>query len=294
MADTALNAKVLNHWGLFWLVSLPMSAVMLIARYQTDLDGAEGVSQMIGFSVRAAVPFIFIVVAIAPLHTLFTNSLTSWLLRNRKYIGFCFAVAMAWQGLFIYLMSTVHREFYFDEIFYLRDELEGSTGYIFLALMVATSFRAGRRLLSPGQWRLLHLSAIYFLWAYPFSVYWWNLSFYDNPQFIDYVFYWMGFCAFALRIAAWGTKRFQAGTASMVQLATGTLVTAIALGLAATGRQWQEATSGLLTTPEWSANLELWLPFWPFEPFLPLAVLGMGVAILTHSRRQLHPNTGIS
>jgi hypothetical protein len=57
----------------------------------------------------------------------------------------------------------------------------------------------------------------------------------------------------------------------------------IAFGLvaAATGLQWQEPVSGFLLAPGWSANLELWLPFWPFEPFLPLFIIGLGTLLFT-------------
>jgi len=36
-----------------------------------------------------------------------------------------------------------------------------------------------------------------------------------------------------------------------------------------------------LTTPEWSADLVLWLPFWPFEPFLSLFIIGLGTMLVT-------------
>ena len=111
--------------------------------------------------------------------------------------GPLFAAAMAWQGLFIFLVSNFQGDYYYDEIFYLRDELEGSTGYLFLAAMVVTSFEFGRNRLTPAQWKLLHKSGINFLWAYPFSVYWWNLSYYPDPLPWDYVMYLMGFAAFA-------------------------------------------------------------------------------------------------
>ena len=285
-----LKHKAINGWPLFWLISAPMSAVMVIEMLGVDMTAAPGVSEMIGFSVRWAVPFIFVVVATSALQTLFPGPFPGWLLRNRKYVGLCFAVAMAWQGWFIFLMSNFHREYYYDEIFYLRDELEGSTGYIFLAAMVITSFKFGRRYLNAKQWRLLHLSGLYFLWAYPFSVYWWNLSYYDNPQPIDYVFYWMGFGAFALRIAAWGKKRQRAarrlapGSSTPVYLkALGGAIIAFGLVASATGLQWQDTMTTFLTVPAWSADLVLWLPFWPFEPFLPLFTLGLGTLFMTRT-----------
>ena len=287
-----LSKKMINGWPLFWVISGPMSLVMIVEMLGVDLTTGPGVSEMIGFSVRWAVPFIALVVAISALRTLFPGTFTTWLMRNRKYIGLCFAVAMAWQGLFIFMMSNLHRGYYYEEIYYLRDELEGSTGYLFLAAMVVTSFAFGRRLLKPGQWRLLHLSGIYFLWAYPFSVYWWNLSYYPNPQPIDYVFYWALYTGFALRILAWGKKRMQSSeqieTAAVVPRALralGALTILFGLSLSAAGLYWQDPITTFLTTPAWSANLELWLPFWPFEPFLSLFVLGLGTMLYTQPRR---------
>jgi len=250
------------------------------------------VSHMIGFSVRFAVPLIFVVVAASAVHSLFPGSLTAWWLRNRKYIGLCFAVAMAWQGFFIFMMSNFFRDYYFDEIFYFRDELEGSTGYIFLTAMVVTSFRFGRKYLSQAQWKLLHRSGIYFLWAYPFSTYWWTLAYYyGEPGPIDYVYYSMGFAAFALRIAAWGKRRRQVASKLAPESSTppalkalGGVIIVAGLAVAAIGMLWQEAITDFLTRPGWSANLELWLPFWPFEPFLSLVIIGLGVSLYTVSR----------
>ena len=288
---TVLQHKAINQWKLFWLVSVPMSIMMVIEMMGVDMSDAAAVSHMISFSVRWAVPFIYLVAATSALQVLFPGPLPMWLLRNRKYIGMCFAVAMAWQGLFIFMMSNFFRDYYFAEIFYLRDELEGSTGYIFLAAMVVTSFKFGRKYLSAKQWKLLHKTALYFLWAYPFSVYWWNLSYYENPQPIDYVFYWSGFLAFALRIAAWGKKRRQAALRNAPESSTpfafrifGGALIAFGVFVASTGLQWQKLVTDFLLAPAWSANLVLWLPYWPFEPYLSLFIIGLGTVLVTKTR----------
>ena len=283
-----MNRKLINGWNLFLLVSVPMSLLTVIEMANVDLSTGPGVSHMIAFAVRFAVPLIFVVTAASALPVLFPGALPTWLLRNRKYIGMCFAVAMAWQGLFIFMMSTMHRDYYYEDIYFLRDELEGSTGYIFLAAMVLTTFRFGRSRLTPEQWKLLHRSGVYFLWAYAFSVYWWNLSYYPDPQPIDYVFYWAGFLAFALRIAAWGKRRLTAarrnspGVAVPVSLqVSGGVVAAAGLGLAFMGLGWQAQMTSFLTAPAWSAALLKWLPYWPFEPFLSLILVGLGTWIGT-------------
>ena len=286
--QAVLKNKAINGWNLFWLVAVPMSIVMVVAMTGVDLTTGPGISTMIGFSVRWAVPFIFLVVATSSLQILYPGPIPLWLLRNRKYIGMCFSVAMAWQGLFIFTMSMFFRDYYYDDIYFLRDELEGTVGYIFLTAMVVTSFRFARKHLSAKQWKLIHKSGLYFLWAYAFSVYWWNLSYYENPEPIDYVFYWSGFLAFALRIAAWGKQRLQRArrespdsSTPLALKALGSAVIAFGLLVAATGLQWQKQVTEFLTAPAWSAKLELWLPYWPFEPYLSIFIIGIGAMLLS-------------
>ena len=268
--------RLLNGWPLFWFGALVISGVMVSALPRFGLATPEGVSQLIAYSVRWAVPFIFIVTAASALASL--SPRLKWPLRNRRILGLLFAVAMAWQALFIFLLSSVHSDFYYDEVYFLRDEIEGSCGYIFLVAMTLTSFRSGRRRLTQAQWKTLHRSGTYFLWAYAYTVYWWNTAYYPDPQPIDYLFYTLGLTAFALRIAAWARRRRAAspahGTGPARMFGAG-LLAALALITAATGRQWQETVSSVLTAPSWSATLELWLPYWPFEPFLPLALFGL-------------------
>ena len=283
-----LAHKAINKWRLFWLISIPMFITIVVTMMGADMSTASGVSSMIGFSVRLAVPFIFLVVAASSVQILLPGSFSKWWLRNRKYIGMCFAVAMSWQGLFIFIMSYFFRDYYFENVYLFRDELEGSIGYIFLPAMVVTSFHFGRKHLSAKQWKLLHKSGIYFLWAYPFSTYWWSLSYYQNPVPLDYVYYWFGFLAFAVRIAAWGKQRRQAMDRNATEASTplalralGSAIIVLGLVWSAYGLYWQERVTGFLTTQEWSADLVLWLPFWPFEPFLSLFIIGLGTMLAT-------------
>ena len=281
--------RALNGWPLFWLLSLGLSAATAFKMARLDLADPENVSSMIAYSVRWAVPFIFTVTAASALPVLFPGNGSRWLLRNRRYVGLSFAVAMAWQGAFIFLMSAFFRDYYYADVYLLRDEIEGSSGYLFLLAMTVTSFQFGRALVSGRQWKTLHRCGMYFLWAYAFSVYWWNLFYYANATPIDYVYYWLGFAAMALRIAAWGSRRRQRLHATHgVSPPAGPLrgfgggLIAVGLLAAPTGASWREPVSALLLSPSWSASAELWFPFWPFEPFLPLLVMALGTLIWTH------------
>ena len=291
-----LKNKALNKWNLFWLISGPISIFMIINLLEVDTSTGAGISEMIQFSVRWAVPFVYLVIATSSVQILFPGPLSRWLMRNRKYIGLCFAVAMAWQALFIFIMSYFFHEYYYSDVYYFRDEIEGSIGYIFLPAMVLTSFNFGSKLLTPKQWKLLHTSGIYFLWAYPFSVYWWNLYYYENPVLIDYVFYWVGFVAFALRIVAWGKQRYELSKKIDPNYKTpieskmlGALFIIFGLLVSASGLYWQDLITSLFTASAWSAELELWLPFWPFEPFLSLLVIGIGTLLITKNKTTESP-----
>ena len=286
-----LSNKAINKWNLFWLISIPMSLMIIIEMVGTDMTSGEGVSSMIGYSVRFAVPLIFLVVPASSVQILFPGPFPMWWLRNRKYLGLSFAVAMAWQGTFIFIMSNFFRHHYYEEIYLLRDELEGSIGYIFLPAMVLTSFHFGRKFLSSKQWKLLHKSGIYFLFAYPFSVYWWNLFYYGNPEPIDYVFYWGGFLAFTLRIAAWGKQRQKAANrnadasgTSLISRVLGGVIVAFGLLVSASGLYWAKPVTAFITTPKWSADMVLWLPFWPFEPYFSLFIIALGAMLFTRTR----------
>jgi DMSO/TMAO reductase YedYZ heme-binding membrane subunit len=289
--------KAINEWGLVLVFAVPMCIFNYLAMTDTNIDSPEGLSHMIGYSVRWAVPFIYLVVAASSVKILFPGVFSAWWMRNRKYIGLVFAVGMAWQAAFIFMLSTFHRDYYFSDVYYFRDEVEGSVGYIFLVAMVITSFQFARKRVNHAQWKLIQKGGIYFLWAYPFSVYWWNLFYYpyvdgySNPELHDYLFYWAGFLAFAMRIFAWGKLRNKALSKSDVNGSPSTLALVLGAGLifvgligAATGKYWFDGVSSLVSSPAWSAEMALWLPFWPLEPFMPLILMGAGVYLATKGR----------
>jgi len=287
--NETLKNPAINRWNLFWLIAGPVSAAMIIAMLAADLSSGEGISTLIQLSVRCAVPLLYVVFAASAVQALFPGPIGRWLLRNRKYLGLGFAAAMAWQGLFILWMVIGYTDYYVEQVYVLRDAIEGVTGYTFLLAMTVTSFPCGRKFLSPRQWRLLHLSGIYFLWAYAFSVYWWALFYYSNPVPLDYVYYWGGIAAWGLRAAAWGKRRRKAAARDAdgdvvpqpVAWTAGIVLIGAGLAVAASGAAWQGAAEEFLYGYTFTRIPELYMPYWPFEPFLALAVILGGVYLMT-------------
>ena len=102
---------VSNSWTLFWLLSSLVNIAITSAVSHADLASPEDISYLIGYSVRWAIPFIYFVVAASSIRILFTGIASNWWIRNRKYVGLVFAVAMAWHGkpfsFFSYQLFTV-------------------------------------------------------------------------------------------------------------------------------------------------------------------------------------------
>jgi hypothetical protein len=284
---TLLQHKAINEWRLLALVAIPISIAVIITMLGLDLSRAESVSSMIQFTVRCSVPWLYIAFAASSIYALFPGQASRWLLRNRKILGLCFAAGMAWQLLFIVWLVSVHSDYFINEVYVLRDAIEGVLGYAFLIAMTLTSFKAGRKLITPKQWKFLHKSGIYFLWAYAWSVYWYELFYYAEPDAVDYVYYWLGIAAWSLRVAAWTKKQWQLADK---ETAAATLywpsIVAIATGVFGVcfGSLWWQQAEALLTGYPVTQFFELYFPYYPFVPFLPALVIGLGAYLMVKSR----------
>ena len=208
MAINSVFAKpYLNGWKLFWVVTSVVSAFTLVTMTTVNLAVATDISYMIQYTVRWSVPWLYLAFMASSLQVIYPSLFSRWLARNRKYFGLCFASAMAWQLLFILWMVGLHSEYYAEEVYNLSDTIEGVGGYLVLSAMVLTSFPFGRNRLTVLQWRYLHKFGMYYLWGYAWSVYWYELYYFDGQLHpIDYAFYWIGFFAWGLRIWAWSKK----------------------------------------------------------------------------------------
>jgi len=292
----SLRSKYINSWNLFWLITLPISTVIIFSMAGVAMSSARAVSSMIELSVRCAVPLLFVAFAASSANVLFPGSFGRWILRNRKFIGLSFAAAMAWQLFFILWMVTQYTEYYIEEVYALSDVIEGVGGYLLLIAMVLTSFKFGRnRLLSAKQWKFLHKSGIYWLWIYAWIAYWWHLFYYDNPIALDYVYYWAGFLAWGLRMAAWTKKRWPQAAGSSTTGATSQLLyllpgfAAVVTGLVGVsfgspwGRQVYESVSSVPVLK----TIGVYTPFFPFVPCLPIFLMMLGACLILKSRGQL-------
>ena len=289
-----LKSKIINGWKLWWLITIPISAVMLIAMVRVDLTSAKGVSSMIQLSVRHAVPLLFVAFATSSVQVLFPGAFSRWLLRNRKFIGLSFAAAMGWQLTFILWLVTVHSEYYVSEVYVLSDVVEGVSSYALLIAMVLTSFKFGRSRLTPKQWKLLHTIGIYWLWCYAWIAYWYALFVYESPAlFIDYVYYWGGFLAWGLRLAAWSKKRSKQsvgqsttdGSSTSLILTVGYAAFVVGVTGISFARVWSPQVFEFMYGFKVIELVDPYIPYSPLIPLYPMFMMILGASLMVKSRR---------
>ena len=289
-----LKSKIINGWNLWWLITIPISAVIVIAMVRADLTSADGVSSMIQLSVRHAVPLLFVAFGASSVQVLFPGAFSRWLLRNRKFIGLSFAAAMGWQLIFILWLVTVHSEYYISEVYVLSDVVEGVSSYAFLIAMVLPSFKFGRSRLTPKQWKLLHRTGIYWLWCYAWIVYWYNLFYYQSPALlIDYVYYWGGFLAWGLRLAAWSKKRSKQsagqsstdGSSPSLFLTVGFAALVVGMTGISFARAWSSQVFEFMYGFKFIEFVEPFIPYSPLIPFYPMFLMILGASLVVKSRR---------
>ena len=73
---------------------------------------------------------------------------------------------------------------------------------------------------------------------------------------------------------------------TVIDAFAGSTLIAFGLSLSVLSLYWQNSITQTLTSFSWSSTLELWLPFWPFEPFLSLMIIGLGTMMLTKENAQ--------
>ena len=294
LADLLLS-KFINSCNLVWLRTLPISTVIVFSMMDVELGSARAVSLMMQLSVRCAVPLLFVAFAASSVNVLFPGLFGRWILRNRKFIWLSFAAAMTWQLFFIIWMVTRYTEYYVEEVYALSDVIEGVGGYLLLIAMVLTSFKFGRNRLSAKQWKFLHKSGIYWLWIYAWIAYWFHLFYSNEPIALDYVYYWAGFLAWGLRMAAWTKKRWPqatgtsttGGTSQLLYLLPGVAAVATSLVGISFGSPWgKQAYEFGFSVPVLN-TIGVYTPFFPFVPCFPIFLMMSGACLILKSRDQL-------
>ncbi|MEZ4952167.1 MAG: hypothetical protein R2825_01165 [Saprospiraceae bacterium] len=118
--------------------------------------------QAIAMSARVSVILFSLAFVASSFHYFFKNSFSWWLRMNRKYIGISFAIMHL-----IHLVFLIVLQQYFHPVFNIAKTISllgGGLAYLFVVLMLLTSFPFFAKYLSPKQWSVLHTVGGYWIW----------------------------------------------------------------------------------------------------------------------------------
>jgi len=196
----------LNGWPLFGVIAGLSFAIILAGLAITGTSTPEATVDMIRLSVQLASPWIYLAFVATALGQLFPSSFSSWLLRNRRYVGLAFAAGFGWQAVFIAVLLALHGDYYATVLHDTAEFITRMLSYALLMALTVTSFFPVRRAMDPKHWRLLHRVGIWYFWAAIWVSYAETVMVGDT-RLIAIVYTITGLLVLAVRFAAYWEKR---------------------------------------------------------------------------------------
>ena len=118
--------------------------------------------QAIAMSARVSAVLFCLAFGASAFHHFVKNTFSWWLRMNRKYVGISFAIMHL-----IHLAFLVVLQFNFHPVFDQAKTISllgGGLAYLFVVLMLLTSFPYFSKYLSKKQWTYLHTVGGYWIW----------------------------------------------------------------------------------------------------------------------------------
>jgi methionine sulfoxide reductase heme-binding subunit len=163
--NSLLRHPLLNGWPVFVVIAGLSFAIILAGLAMTGTSTPEATVAMIRLSVQLASPWIYLAFVATALGQLFPSNFSSWLLRNRRYVGLAFAAGFGWQAVFITVLLALHGDYYATVLHDTAEFITRMLSYALLLALTVTSFFPVRRAMDPRHWRLLHRVGIWYFWA---------------------------------------------------------------------------------------------------------------------------------
>src|SRR3982750_3252340 len=155
-----------RRWMQGWPLLGTLSASLLLMAAAVLMLGpdAEGVRQLIRVTARSSFVLFLLAFTASASARRWPWNFTRWQLANRRQIGLAFAVSHMIHAAAIAGFASIDPSG-FHAATSVGTFISGGLAYVFIVLMVATSFDGAMRWLGARRWRLLHLAGLYFLWV---------------------------------------------------------------------------------------------------------------------------------
>jgi methionine sulfoxide reductase heme-binding subunit len=166
-----MSTALVQRWPIVAYSTVVVSLMVGIAGLLYGF-GETGMRVAIRLTARSSCILFLLAFVGSSLAALWPSVGTQWLRSNRRYFGLSFAMSHAWHAIAIAGLAVISQG---KTISY---SAGGMLGYIFIALMAATSSEQGMQWLGDRRWHILHTVGAYYLWL-AFTVSFakrWNIS----------------------------------------------------------------------------------------------------------------------
>lgn len=150
------------HWRIVQL-SVGISLLVFVAIFALNGFNEESVRQCIRLSAKVSVVLFSMAFSASAVQRLWPGVLTFWWRMNRRYFGISFAFLHLLHLAFLVLLQQ-----FFHPVFTLAKTsslVAGGGAYLFVLLMLLTSFERFAHYFSKKQWKLLHTVGGWWIWA---------------------------------------------------------------------------------------------------------------------------------
>lgn len=152
----------ISQWRITGLV-----AVMLTVMTASSLIwlgfGEEAIRAMVRGTARTSIILFVLAFTASSLYSMFKTQWAKYLRHNRRYIGLSFALSHFVHLIFLVLLMIYYPQDSLAKLNQLEIVLASLT-YLFILMMVITSFDPPRRWIGPRVWHWLHIIGMYLIW----------------------------------------------------------------------------------------------------------------------------------
>ncbi len=168
-------------WDLVKFI-LGLSALLFALLYWTGGFTEASTRAAIRWSARISVLMFCLAFGASSIHYFMKNSFSFWILMNRKYWGISFAIIHLVHLAFLGVL-----QYFFHPVFTLAASISlfaGGMAYVFLILMLLTSFDAFAAKMSRRNWTFLHTIGAYWIWVIFARSYWKRVLFENEYSYL--------------------------------------------------------------------------------------------------------------
>lgn len=157
------NVRMFDGKNLFLLLALALGAAVLVILYRGQTD-VEAIRLAVRQTARFSLILFLAAFCASALHKLRPSDTTAWLVRNRRWFGLAFAFSHLLHAIVLFMFLGADPATFWSMV-KTPNLVIGGTGYLFIALLAATSFDGAVRWLGPARWKSLHGVAVWIIWG---------------------------------------------------------------------------------------------------------------------------------